>query len=146
MGKYDAQERWKKNNIRRVGLNLNKESDKDIIDFLEANRDKFGTANILREALRLLMESKGVDLTPTYYREICKGEKAEMYDDSFGLINVVAVIKDANGIVRMKSARSKIISEGLIRIAKKSDRVEATCSKRPIKGNTLFYEVVEGAK
>ena len=143
MGKYEAQEKWRSENLRQYAFTLNKKRDEDIIGFIDDNRDTYGMANLMREALQLLMESKGGDMKPAYYREVSyNGDKVEMYDKNFKLIKTLDVFKDKFGTLKLKSARGRRITEGLTRVVKKSDAVEAFLITEPIEGQKLFRKVV----
>lgn len=55
---YEAHQRWAADNLKRYAVSLRYDSDQDLIDFIEANKDREGTSKIFREALQLLIDSK----------------------------------------------------------------------------------------
>lgn len=142
--KYEAQDKWREKNLKPIAFVLNRKRDKELIEFIENNKDIYGVTTLMREALQLLVESKGGSMTPTYYREVShNGHKAEMYDKDFRLIKVIDVFKSDDGTLKLKSSRGRVISNGLTRVVKKSDVIDSSLTAEPIKGTTMFLKVIK---
>lgn len=58
MGKTSSEvkARWMEKAYRRYSVSFRYDTDQDIIDFIEANKDKVGTTQIIREALELYIK------------------------------------------------------------------------------------------
>lgn len=56
----EVKARWIRENYKSYRVNLRFDSDQNLIDFVEANKDKDGTTPIFREALELLVKDKGL--------------------------------------------------------------------------------------
>lgn len=57
MGKTSSEvkERWKAKTYRRYSVNLRKDEDKELIDWIEKNREKYGISDIFRAGVEALM-------------------------------------------------------------------------------------------
>lgn len=55
MGKYDAQNKWAAAHTTRIVIKLNRNTDADLLEFLETAPSKQGA---IKEALRAYIESK----------------------------------------------------------------------------------------
>ena len=51
---------WKQRNYKRYEVNFRLDTDKEIIDYIEANKERFGTTEIFRAAMELLIENGGI--------------------------------------------------------------------------------------
>ena len=51
---------WKQRNYKRYEINFRLDTDKEIIDYIEANKERFGTTEIFRAAMELLIENGGI--------------------------------------------------------------------------------------
>ena len=51
---YEVRRRWDQENLKRYVVSLHTKNDSDLIDFVEANKDKCGTTEIFRKALEKL--------------------------------------------------------------------------------------------
>ena len=51
---------WKQRNYKRYEVNFRLDTDKEIIDYLEANKDRFGTTEIFRAAMEALIRTGGI--------------------------------------------------------------------------------------
>ena len=63
MGKAspEARERWKAKAYKRYDLCLRHDRDEEIIEFLEANKARYGISGIVRDALEMYMKSGALD-------------------------------------------------------------------------------------
>lgn len=61
MGKTSSEvkARWMEKAYRRYSVSFRYDTDQDIIDFIEANKEKAGTTQIVREALELYIKENG---------------------------------------------------------------------------------------
>ena len=50
----------KQRNYKRYEINFRLDTDKEIIDYIEANKERFGTTEIFRAAMELLIENGGI--------------------------------------------------------------------------------------
>lgn len=59
MGKTSSEvkERWKAKTYRRYSVNLRKDEDKELIDWIEKNREKYGISDIFRAGVETLMNN-----------------------------------------------------------------------------------------
>ena len=48
----EAVQRWEKNNYKKILLRLRYDSDQDLLDYIDANKEELGTTEIFRVALR----------------------------------------------------------------------------------------------
>ena len=51
---------WKQRNYKRYEVNFRLDTDKEIIAYIEANKERFGTTEIFRAAMELLIENGGI--------------------------------------------------------------------------------------
>ena len=57
----EVKARWNKKNYKAYQVNLRYDSDQRLIDFMEANKEKYGTSNIFRDALEMYVDSGTLD-------------------------------------------------------------------------------------
>ena len=50
--------RWMQKAYRKYVISLRYDRDQAIIDFIEANKEKYGTTNIIRDALEMYIEAE----------------------------------------------------------------------------------------
>ena len=51
---------WKQRNYKRYEINFRLDTDKEIIAYIEANKERFGTTEIFRAAMEALIKSGGI--------------------------------------------------------------------------------------
>ena len=51
---------WKQRNYRRYEVNFRFDTDKEIIDYIEAHKERFGTTEIFRAAMEMLINNGGI--------------------------------------------------------------------------------------
>ena len=51
---------WKQRNYKRYEVNFRLDTDKEIIDYIEANKERFGTTEIFRAAMEALIKNGGI--------------------------------------------------------------------------------------
>lgn len=51
---------WKQRNYKQYNINLKLDTDKEIIDYIEANKERFGTTEIFRAAMEMLIKNGGI--------------------------------------------------------------------------------------
>ena len=51
---------WKQRNYKRYEVNFRLDTDKEIIAYIEANKERFGTTEIFRAAMELLINNGGI--------------------------------------------------------------------------------------
>ena len=51
---------WKQRNYKRYKINFRLDTDKEIIAYIEANKERFGTTEIFRAAMEMLIKSGGI--------------------------------------------------------------------------------------
>ena len=51
---------WKQRNYKRYEVNFRLDTDKEIIDYIEANKERFGTTEIFRAAMEMLINNGGI--------------------------------------------------------------------------------------
>ena len=51
---------WKQRNYKRYEVNLRYDTDQEIIDYIEANKERFGTTEIFRAAMEALIKNGGI--------------------------------------------------------------------------------------
>ena len=51
---------WKQRNYKRYEVNFRLDTDKEIIAYIEANKERFGTTEIFRAAMEALIKSGGI--------------------------------------------------------------------------------------
>lgn len=60
MGKTSSEvkQRWMNKNYKRFIIQFRYDTDQDLIDFVEAHKEKLGTTNIFRDALEMYIKSQ----------------------------------------------------------------------------------------
>ena len=53
----EAKNRWNAKTYKRYAVNLRKDEDKDLIDWIEKNREKYGISDIFRAGVETLMNN-----------------------------------------------------------------------------------------
>lgn len=53
----EVKRRWNDKTYRRYVTYLRYDTDKDLIDWIESHKEEYGTTNIFRDAVRLLIET-----------------------------------------------------------------------------------------
>ena len=56
----EVKQRWIDNNYKRITVNLRYDTDKEIIDYIEANKERFSTTEIFRAAMEMLIANGGI--------------------------------------------------------------------------------------
>ena len=56
----EVKKRWLDANYKRYQVNLRYDTDQDIIAYIEANKERFGTTEIFRAAMEALIKSGGI--------------------------------------------------------------------------------------
>lgn len=51
---------WKQRNYKRYEVNFRLDTDQDIIDYIENHKERFGTTEIFRAAMELLIKNGGI--------------------------------------------------------------------------------------
>lgn len=51
---------WKQRNYKRYEINFRLDTDKEIIAYIEANKERFGTTEIFRAAMEMLINNGGI--------------------------------------------------------------------------------------
>ena len=51
---------WKQRNYKRYEINFRLDTDKEIIDYIEAHKERFGTTEIFRAAMEALIKNGGI--------------------------------------------------------------------------------------
>ena len=51
---------WKQRNYKRYEINFRLDTDKEIIAYIEANKERFGTTEIFRAAMETLIKNGGI--------------------------------------------------------------------------------------
>lgn len=51
---------WKQRNYKRYEVNFRLDADQEIIDYIEANKERFGTTEIFRAAMEALIKNGGI--------------------------------------------------------------------------------------
>ena len=51
---------WKQRNYKRYEINFRLDTDKEIIDYIEAHKERFGTTEIFRAAMEMLIKNGGI--------------------------------------------------------------------------------------
>ena len=51
---------WKQRNYKRYEVNFRLDTDKEIIAYIEANKERFGTTEIFRAAMEALIKNGGI--------------------------------------------------------------------------------------
>ena len=56
----EVKQRWIDNNYKRITVNLRYDTDQEIIAYIEANKERFGTTEIFRAAMEMLINNGGI--------------------------------------------------------------------------------------
>lgn len=56
----EVKQRWKQRNYKRYEINFRLDNDQEIIDYIEANKERFGTTEIFRAAMEALIKNGGI--------------------------------------------------------------------------------------
>ena len=56
----EVKNRWIKANYHQYTVNLRYDNDQDLIDYIEQHKEQFGTTEIFRVALQLLIDRGGI--------------------------------------------------------------------------------------
>ena len=51
---------WKQRNYKQYNVNFRLDTDKEIIDYIDANKERFGTTEIFRAAMEALIRTGGI--------------------------------------------------------------------------------------
>ena len=51
---------WKQRNYKRYEINFRLDTDQEIIAYIEANKERFGTTEIFRAAMEMLIKNGGI--------------------------------------------------------------------------------------
>ena len=51
---------WKQRNYKRYEINFRLDTDKEIIDYIEAHKERFGTTESFRAAMEALINNGGI--------------------------------------------------------------------------------------
>ena len=58
---YEVKRRWALKNYKQVTATFRYDRDQEILDFIEKHKDKYGTTNIVRDALQMYIDSHVLD-------------------------------------------------------------------------------------
>ena len=56
----EVKQRWENKAYKKFLVRFREDTDKEIIDYIEANKERFGTTEIFRAAMELLIENGGI--------------------------------------------------------------------------------------
>ena len=56
----EVKKRWMNANYKSYRVNLRYDNDQDLIDYIEQHKEQFGTTEIFRVALELLIKNGGI--------------------------------------------------------------------------------------
>ena len=56
----EVKKRWMDANNKSYRVNLRYDNDQDLIDYIEQHKEQFGTTEIFRQALELLIKNGGI--------------------------------------------------------------------------------------
>lgn len=56
----EVKNRWNAKTYKRFQVNFRVDTDREIIDYIEANKDRFGTTEIFRAAMEMLIRNGGI--------------------------------------------------------------------------------------
>ena len=56
----EVKQRWENKAYKKFLVRFREDADKEIIDYIEANKERFGTTEIFRAAMELLIENGGI--------------------------------------------------------------------------------------
>ena len=56
----EVKKRWMNANYKSYRVNLRYDADQELIDYMEQHKEQFGTTEIFRQALQLLIDRGGI--------------------------------------------------------------------------------------
>ena len=56
----EVKQRWENKAYKKFLVRFREDADKEIIDYIEANKERFGTTEIFRAAMEALIKSGGI--------------------------------------------------------------------------------------
>ena len=56
----EVKQRWENKAYKKFLVRFREDTDKEIIDYIEANKERFGTTEIFRAAMELLINNGGI--------------------------------------------------------------------------------------
>ena len=56
----EVKQRWENKAYKKFLVRFREDADKEIIDYIEANKERFGTTEIFRAAMEMLIENGGI--------------------------------------------------------------------------------------
>ena len=56
----EVKQRWENKAYKKFLIRFREDTDKEIIDYIEANKERFGTTEIFRAAMEMLIENGGI--------------------------------------------------------------------------------------
>lgn len=56
----EVKNRWNAKTYKRFQVNFRVDTDREIIDYIEANKERFGTTEIFRAAMEVLIRNGGI--------------------------------------------------------------------------------------
>lgn len=56
----EVKNRWNAKTYKRFQVNFRVDTDQEIIDYIEANKERFGTTEIFRAAMEMLIKNGGI--------------------------------------------------------------------------------------
>ena len=56
----EVKQRWENKAYKKFLVRFREDTDKEIIDYIEANKERFGTTEIFRAAMEMLIKNGGI--------------------------------------------------------------------------------------
>ena len=56
----EVKQRWENKAYKKFLVRFREDADKEIIDYIEANKERFGTTEICRAAMEMLIKNGGI--------------------------------------------------------------------------------------
>ena len=56
----EVKQRWENKAYKKFLVRFREDADKEIIDYIEANKERFGTTEIFRAAMEMLIRNGGI--------------------------------------------------------------------------------------
>ena len=56
----EVKQRWENKAYKKFLVRFREDADKEIIDYIEANKERFGTTEIFRAAMEMLIKNGGI--------------------------------------------------------------------------------------
>ena len=56
----EVKQRWENKAYKKFLVRFREDADKEIIDYIEANKERFGTTEIFRAAMEMLINNGGI--------------------------------------------------------------------------------------